>query len=125
MFDAAFHADPYPTYARMRADGGVHLVSTPDGAKAWLVTRYADVRAGLADPRLSLDRSNAGRGTAASPCRPRSTRTCSTSTPPTTPACAGWSRASSPRPASRRWPRRSPPPRPSCSTPARSASRST
>ena len=62
MFDAAFHADPHPTYARLRADGGVHLVSTPDGAKAWLVTRYADVRAALADPRLSLNRANAADG---------------------------------------------------------------
>ncbi|MGW5053998.1 cytochrome P450 family protein [Actinokineospora sp. NPDC004072] len=61
-FDAAFHADPYPTYARMRADGGVHRVSTPDGSPAWVVTRYADVRACLADQRLSLNRANAGAG---------------------------------------------------------------
>nr|MDQ3576268.1 cytochrome P450 [Actinomycetota bacterium] len=60
IFDAAFVAHPYPTYARLRADGGVHQVHTPDGAKAWVVTRYADVRAGLADPRLSLNRANAG-----------------------------------------------------------------
>ncbi|PPK71373.1 cytochrome P450 [Actinokineospora auranticolor] len=62
LFDAEFFADPHPTYARLRADGGAHHVSTPDGAKAWVVTGYADVRAGLADPRLSLDRANAGAG---------------------------------------------------------------
>ncbi|WP_018680937.1 cytochrome P450 family protein [Actinokineospora enzanensis] len=62
LFGESFHADPYPAYARLRADGGVHHVSTPDGAKAWLVTRYADVREGLADPRLSLDRTNASAG---------------------------------------------------------------
>ncbi|GGS30771.1 cytochrome P450 family protein [Actinokineospora fastidiosa] len=61
-FDETFYADPYPTYARLRADGGVHHVSTPDGSKAWLVTRHADVRACLADPRLSLNRANAGDG---------------------------------------------------------------
>ncbi|MGX7828540.1 cytochrome P450 family protein [Actinokineospora sp. 24-640] len=62
LFGPDFHADPYPTYARLRAGGGVHQVSTPDGAKAWLVTRYADVRACLADPRLSLNRANAADG---------------------------------------------------------------
>jgi cytochrome P450 len=62
MFDAEFYADPHPAYARLRADGGVHRVSTPDGADAWLVTRHADVRACLADPRLSLNRANAREG---------------------------------------------------------------
>ncbi|MFC5289723.1 cytochrome P450 [Actinokineospora guangxiensis] len=61
-FDAEFYADPHPVYARLRADGGVHHMSTPDGAKAWLVTRHADVRACLADLRLSLNRANAGAG---------------------------------------------------------------
>ncbi|MBM7773800.1 cytochrome P450 [Actinokineospora baliensis] len=62
LFGSAFHADPYPTYARLRADGGIRRVSTPDGSPAWVVTRHADVRAGLADPRLSLSRDNAGEG---------------------------------------------------------------
>jgi cytochrome P450 len=31
----------------------------PDGSQVWLVTRYAEVRAALADPRLSLDKRNA------------------------------------------------------------------
>ncbi|WP_034273661.1 cytochrome P450 family protein [Haloechinothrix halophila] len=62
LFDSAFHADPYPTYARLRAEGGAHHVSLPDGSKAWLITRYDDVRAGLADERLSLNRKNARGG---------------------------------------------------------------
>jgi cytochrome P450 len=37
----------------------VRQVTLPDGTAAWVVSRYADVRAGLADPRLSLDKRNA------------------------------------------------------------------
>lgn len=62
LFNLAFYADPYPTYARLRAEGGAHHVSLPDGSKAWLITRYEDVRAGLADERLSLNRENARGG---------------------------------------------------------------
>ena len=57
-FTAAFVADPYPTYAALREAGPVHRMPLPDGTTAWLVTRYADVRAALADPRLSLDKAN-------------------------------------------------------------------
>lgn len=53
IFDARFAAQPWPTLRRLRADGGVHRVRTPDGPPAWLVTRFADVRAGLFDHRLS------------------------------------------------------------------------
>lgn len=41
------------------SDGGVRLVALPDGSTAWLVTRYEQVSAALADPRLSLDKRNA------------------------------------------------------------------
>ncbi|MEU6675325.1 cytochrome P450 [Streptomyces sp. NPDC046925] len=51
--------DPYGTYARLRDTAPVHRVAGPDGSPAWLVTRYDDVRAALADPRLSLDKSHA------------------------------------------------------------------
>lgn len=37
-------------------------ITLPDGSQAWLVTEYEDVRAGLADPRLSLNRDNAAGG---------------------------------------------------------------
>ncbi|MEU4995431.1 cytochrome P450 [Streptomyces sp. NPDC021622] len=51
--------DPYAVYARLRETAPVHRVAGPDGSPAWLVTRYDDVRAALADPRLSLDNSHA------------------------------------------------------------------
>lgn len=53
VFDSDFARDPWPTLERLRAEGGVHRVRTPDGPPAWLVTRYRDVRAGLLDERLS------------------------------------------------------------------------
>ncbi|MFI9201497.1 cytochrome P450 [Streptomyces sp. NPDC053048] len=55
----ALTADPYGTYAALREAGPVHRLIGPDGLPAWVVTRYEDVRRALADPRLSLDRSNA------------------------------------------------------------------
>ncbi|MEU5611843.1 cytochrome P450 [Streptomyces sparsogenes] len=51
--------DPHAAYAKLREEGPVHRISGPDGRPAWLVTRYDDVRRALADPRLSLDKSNA------------------------------------------------------------------
>ncbi|MBF8194725.1 cytochrome P450, partial [Nonomuraea sp. K274] len=52
-------ADPYPAYARLREAGGLHRVSLRSGLYGWLVTRYDDARAALADPRLSKDPRNA------------------------------------------------------------------
>ena len=46
---------PLAYFARMREEGPVTPVIMPDGGRAWLVTRYADVRAALADPRLHKD----------------------------------------------------------------------
>jgi cytochrome P450 len=60
VFDPAFVRDPYPTYARLRATAPVCSTVTPNGMRVWLVTRYTDVRAGLADPRLSKDVVAAG-----------------------------------------------------------------
>jgi cytochrome P450 len=56
--DPKVMADPYPSYDRMSAAGPVCRAVTPEGAPVWLVTRYADVRAMLNDPRLSLNRRN-------------------------------------------------------------------
>jgi len=53
VFYAGFAAYPWSTLRDLRNDGGVHRIRTPDGPPAWLVTRYADVRAGLLDERLS------------------------------------------------------------------------
>src|SRR5690349_24815812 len=48
-------ANPFPRFARARADGPVHEVTLPDGQRAWLVVGYAEARAALNDPRLSKD----------------------------------------------------------------------
>ncbi|MFR9724778.1 cytochrome P450 family protein [Streptomyces sp. MS19] len=53
LFDPAFATDPYPAYAWLRAHAPVHRATLPSGVEAWLVTRYADARRALADPRLS------------------------------------------------------------------------
>jgi len=47
--------DPFPLFARVRADGPVHQVRLPDGQRAWLIVRHAEARAALNDPRLSKD----------------------------------------------------------------------
>jgi cytochrome P450 PksS len=54
-----FKANPYPFYARLRAEAPVHRVTLPDGQTAWLVTRYDDVVAVLKDERFAKDRTNA------------------------------------------------------------------
>jgi cytochrome P450 len=61
-FDESFHADPFDAYARLREAGPVHRIALPDGAPVWMVTRYADVRAAFADPRLSLSKVHAAPG---------------------------------------------------------------
>jgi cytochrome P450 len=56
---AEFKADPYPFYARLRAEAPVYRVVLPDKRPAWLLTRYDDVAAALKDERLVKDRANA------------------------------------------------------------------
>lgn len=46
-------ADPYPGYARLRDDSPVVEASGPMGMRTWLITRHADARAALSDPRLA------------------------------------------------------------------------
>jgi cytochrome P450 PksS len=53
---AAFKADPYPFYARLRAESPAHRVTLPDGQAVWLVTRYDDVAMVLKDERFAKDR---------------------------------------------------------------------
>lgn len=60
--DARHKADPFPFYARLRADAPVFpvMVTTRGTQRAWLVTRYADVLAVLKDDeRFVKDRHNA------------------------------------------------------------------
>ncbi|MGW1492431.1 cytochrome P450 family protein [Streptomyces sp. NPDC002402] len=53
LFTWEFATDPYPAYAWLREHAPVHRTRLPSGVEAWLVTRYADARQALADPRLS------------------------------------------------------------------------
>ncbi|GAA3724202.1 cytochrome P450 [Streptomyces tremellae] len=53
LFSWEFATDPYPAYAWLREHAPVRWTRLPSGVEAWLVTRYADARATLADPRLS------------------------------------------------------------------------
>ncbi|MFI1094701.1 cytochrome P450 [Streptomyces sp. NPDC020917] len=53
LFSWQFATDPYPAYAYLREHAPVRWTRLPSGVDAWLVTRYADAREALADPRLS------------------------------------------------------------------------
>ena len=48
-----FLQDPYVVYDLIRVQRPVTRVVTPLGVVVWLVTRYADARAALTDPRVS------------------------------------------------------------------------
>jgi cytochrome P450 len=58
-----FKADPYPFYARLRAEQPVFSVRLPDGQTAWLITRYSDALSALTDKRFSKVRLDAGQKT--------------------------------------------------------------
>ncbi|GAA0503783.1 cytochrome P450 [Saccharopolyspora subtropica] len=47
--------DPPEHYRAMRQSAPVARATLPDGSPTWLVSRYADVRAVLRDPRVSAD----------------------------------------------------------------------
>ncbi|MEU7325980.1 cytochrome P450 [Streptomyces griseoviridis] len=63
-FDGSSYRGPDARYARWRTEEPVTRVRTAGGVDAWLVTRYEDVRAAQADPRLS-------RALACGPAAPR------------------------------------------------------
>ncbi|MEN3586415.1 cytochrome P450 [Streptomyces sp. ZYX-F-203] len=50
-----FRADPHPVYAKLREAAPVCPMKPPHGVETYLITRYDDARAALADPRLSKD----------------------------------------------------------------------
>ena len=54
-----FKANPYPFYARLRAEAPVHRMTLPTKESAWLVTRYDDVVAVLKDERFVKNTANA------------------------------------------------------------------
>jgi cytochrome P450 len=55
QLDDGFVQNPYAVYQRLRAEGPVSRVMMPGGHPVWVITRYADARAALADPRLIKD----------------------------------------------------------------------
>jgi len=57
MFGSDFITNPYKTYSYLRASAPLHWADKFRSG-AWLVTRYADVLAGLHDARLSSQRSH-------------------------------------------------------------------
>ncbi|WP_370415399.1 cytochrome P450 [Streptomyces fradiae] len=52
-FPAPDTFEPPEEFRRLREQAPVARVTLPTGDRAWLMTRYADVRAALVDPRLS------------------------------------------------------------------------
>jgi cytochrome P450 len=57
--DGSFTRDPHPVLRRMQAEAPVSRVTMFGGVPVWLITRYADARTLLADPRLSKNRKAA------------------------------------------------------------------
>lgn len=55
LLGAGSAADPYAAYARLREEQPVQRVLLREGVHCWVLSRYEDVRAALADTRLSRD----------------------------------------------------------------------
>ena len=54
-----FRADPYPFYARWRAETPVFRTTLADKQNVWIVTRYDDVLTVLKDERFAKDKTKA------------------------------------------------------------------
>src|ERR671920_466531 len=59
LASSRFKADPYPFYARLRAEAPVWRTTLRDKRTAWMVTRYEDVAGALKDDRIAKDPLNA------------------------------------------------------------------
>jgi cytochrome P450 PksS len=55
----AFKANPFPFYARLRAEAPAYRMTLPTKETAWLITRFDDVAMVLKDERFVKDSSNA------------------------------------------------------------------
>ncbi|QGK70870.1 cytochrome P450 [Allosaccharopolyspora coralli] len=53
--DEEFLQEPHRHFAQLRREGPAVQVVSPNGLPVWLVTRYADARVALTDPRFSKD----------------------------------------------------------------------
>ncbi|MET0191710.1 MAG: cytochrome P450 [Pseudonocardia sediminis] len=60
LFSPDLLADPYAGFARLREQAPVLTASMMGGPPMWLVTRYADVRTVLTDPRFANNPATAG-----------------------------------------------------------------
>src|SRR5947209_1568369 len=56
---AEFKANPYPFYARLRAEAPAYRMVLPTKETAWLITRYDDVAMVLKDERFVKNTANA------------------------------------------------------------------
>jgi cytochrome P450 len=54
-----FKANPFPFYARLRAEAPIYRTTLPTRETAWLITRYDDVAMVLKDERFVKDTKNA------------------------------------------------------------------
>ncbi len=57
LTDRFFKADPYPTYARWRAESPVFHTTHVNGQRLWLVSRYDDALTVLKDDRFGKDKN--------------------------------------------------------------------
>ncbi|MFF3907760.1 hypothetical protein ACFYZJ_17535 [Streptomyces sp. NPDC001848] len=56
LFGSAYFQNPHPVFAWLRDHAPVHEFAFPvGGVRTWLVTRYDDVKAVLAEPRFSSE----------------------------------------------------------------------
>src|SRR5438105_14289386 len=58
LTSSAFKANPYPAFARLRADDPVHLLTSSNEQNTWLITRYEDAQVVLRDERFVKNRRN-------------------------------------------------------------------
>lgn len=56
LTSSAFKANPYPTFALLRANDPIHRLSTSNGQSSWLITRYTDADIVLRDERFIKNR---------------------------------------------------------------------
>jgi cytochrome P450 len=71
----AYYQDPWGFFARLRESRPVAEVRMRGYGRAWVVTRYADARAALADPRLARDMSRWPGGARSRPSETRGVAT--------------------------------------------------
>ncbi|MDX8142092.1 cytochrome P450 [Lentzea sp. BCCO 10_0061] len=64
LFTPEFFQDPHSVQAALRAEAPAREVVTPHGHRVWVVSRYAEAKAVLADPTVRKNRASSGAATA-------------------------------------------------------------